>query len=293
MSTVATEEDVRCLSEKHEPPTGEAFFRFGTGCDERTFLKSRYFRYPFHVTRPLYMDHDWHEMATLYLQSVSGGVFEGDRLALSVEVEKEGAVHVTTPSANTVHSMQCNYAIEKVNLTAASGATIEYIPEPFILFPESNFRSQIRIDMHEEAHALITDGMIVHDPAAGAVARFQYYSSETEIRVNRQTVALDRTVIDDADRLFQSMVGMRRHAAQTTVLMVSPRTSLGALLNAVREKLAGCDQVYAGASFLPDGIGVSARILATDGVALRRASNACWAAFRYCTVGRQISKRRK
>jgi urease accessory protein UreH len=167
------------------------------------------------------------------------------------------------------------------------------MPEPFILFPESDFRSYIAIDVHEDAHALITDGMMVHDPTTGAVARFRYYRSETEIRVNHHTIALDRTVIDDADRLFRSMVGMQRHAAQSTLLMVSPGTDIAALLNVVREGLAGCAQVYAGASCLPDGIGVSARILATDGVALRQASHVCWAAFRRSTVGRQITKRRK
>ncbi len=62
--------------------TGSAELAFARAGDGRTYLASQYFEYPFHVTRPFYLDDDWPELATLYLQSASVGVFKGDRLSL-------------------------------------------------------------------------------------------------------------------------------------------------------------------------------------------------------------------
>ena len=41
---------------------------------------------PFHVTRPFYLDAQRPDLATLYLQSSSGGVYGGDDLSLTLDI---------------------------------------------------------------------------------------------------------------------------------------------------------------------------------------------------------------
>ena len=46
----------------------------------KTFLVKQYTPHPFHITRPFYVDGDPDSMATLYLQSSSGGLYGDDDL---------------------------------------------------------------------------------------------------------------------------------------------------------------------------------------------------------------------
>ena len=62
--------------------------------DGRTYISHQRVGYPFHITRPFYLDPVPAGLLTLYLQSVSGGIYRGERLALSLEAgENLAAVH--------------------------------------------------------------------------------------------------------------------------------------------------------------------------------------------------------
>src|SRR5438552_3271126 len=80
----------------------EARLRFAVG-GGRTILAHQRIAYPLHVTRPFHLDALRQDLATLYLQSASGGLYAGDRLGLAIEVMPGAAVHVTTPASTIVH----------------------------------------------------------------------------------------------------------------------------------------------------------------------------------------------
>ena len=52
----------------------------------RTILRRQHVGYPFHITRAFQLDRMRPDLATLYLQSTSGGLYAADRLALDVTV---------------------------------------------------------------------------------------------------------------------------------------------------------------------------------------------------------------
>ncbi len=73
---------LRCSTALDRPVgPSPATLRFARG-GGRTFLKEQRTPYPFHTTRPHYLDADRPDLATLYLQSASGGLYRGDRLEL-------------------------------------------------------------------------------------------------------------------------------------------------------------------------------------------------------------------
>jgi urease accessory protein len=81
----------------------EADFVFARG-GGRTFLMRQFTPYPFHVARPHRLDAARPDLATLYLQSVSGGLDRGDRLGLAVETRPSAAAHMTSQAATVVHA---------------------------------------------------------------------------------------------------------------------------------------------------------------------------------------------
>ena len=52
---------------------------------------------------PFYLDRECPEIATLYLQSASGGLYRGDDVALSIVAGPHAAAHVTTQASTLVH----------------------------------------------------------------------------------------------------------------------------------------------------------------------------------------------
>src|SRR3954453_9887850 len=69
----------------------------------RTILRSQQVGYPFHVTRAFHLDQMRPELATLYLQSASGGLYAADRLKLDLTVGARAALHLTTQASTVVH----------------------------------------------------------------------------------------------------------------------------------------------------------------------------------------------
>src|SRR5215203_1961879 len=70
----------------------------------RTVLATQSFRAPFHISKP-YWDSD---ARTLLVQVVNptAGILSGDRLESKIEVERDAALLVTTPSTSRVFKMR-------------------------------------------------------------------------------------------------------------------------------------------------------------------------------------------
>ena len=69
----------------------------------RTILRRQYVGYPFHITRPFQLDRMRPDLATLYLQSTSGGLYAADRLALDLTIGAGAALNLTTQASTVVH----------------------------------------------------------------------------------------------------------------------------------------------------------------------------------------------
>ncbi|MGH6961858.1 MAG: urease accessory protein UreD, partial [Dongiaceae bacterium] len=123
----------------------------------RTYLRRQYAGYPYHVGRPLSFGGDPAGMATIYLQSSAGGIFRDDRLREDIVAEEGAAAHVTTQASTIVHGMDRGDARQDVLIEAAAGSFIEVLPDPFILFPQSRFASDVRIRAHETATVVVAN----------------------------------------------------------------------------------------------------------------------------------------
>src|SRR3981081_3604063 len=62
----------------------------------RTVLRRQHVGYPFHVTRAFQLDRMRPDLATLYLQSASRGLYAADRLTLDLAVGAGSPLNPTT-----------------------------------------------------------------------------------------------------------------------------------------------------------------------------------------------------
>ena len=272
--------------------SGRLDLEFAADADARTYLRRQYAGYPFHVCGVQFQDRDIPGLATLYIQSCSGGVYEDDRLDFAIAVREHAEAHVSTQSATVVHSMPTGSAEQRVRIQCEGGAYLEYLPDPQILFPGSSCRSAITIRLCERAIAVVSDSFLQHDPS-GKDGMFSAYSTEIMIEnAAGEALAIDRLKIDGA---FQpSRPGIfGSFAAQGTLVIACldrlPRVISDELLKIRLDH----GEAAIGLTQLPKSAGMLVRILAADGAALKRTMHMVWCAVRLALKGSLPVQRRK
>ncbi|MCH8466839.1 MAG: urease accessory protein UreD [Roseinatronobacter sp.] len=251
----------------------------------RTHLMRQLTPHPFHITRPFHHPCDPQGMATLYLQSSSGGIYGDDDLALCVRVEPGAAVHLTTQASTVVHDARGRVgARQTVTATIAEGGLLEYLPDPAILMAGSKLTTRVHAHLDEGATLLMADAQLCHDPD-GLGRSFETLESDISLTVAGKPLLLDRFELNGADWLTRT--GGYRCAGM--MLVAGDLRAGGAMLEAANS-LSG---VYAGVSHLAARKITLLRFLAEDGVALSRALKTIWAAARLALTGQIPAARRK
>jgi urease accessory protein len=271
----------------------EARLAFALSLGGMTYLRKQHVSYPFHICSPFHVEGDPPGMASLYLQSCAGGVFEGDHLNLDVTTDAGSAVHLTTQASTIVHTMTSGRCKLVSNLEVGPNSWFEMIVDPFILFPGSFLAATTRLVVDPTAIAILVDAFLLHDPA-GLDRAFARIEAETMIEIDgRGRVACDRYAVDGAT-LLAGIPGVTGHArAQGTLLAVVPDGRLLQFAGELRQVLSEFDGIYAGVSALPGNAGLWCRVLAQDAVTLHAALHGIWSTLRVNLGGNPPRRRRK
>jgi urease accessory protein len=268
--------------------------RFERDPASRTFLARKFATYPFFLAAPFHLDDTPHGMLTAIMQSSAGGLYEGDRLGLSFDVEAGAEAHVTTQGATVAHPMpHGGEARHEVRIRAAAGSLVEYLPDPLILLPTASVRSRVEVVAEAGSTVIVGDAFLAHDPA-GQGRPFRRLAGEASFRrPGGSPFALERfDVTGEGVEASWRGLGPRRCEAQGSLWVCAPGSpdELAATLNRALEQVPG---VYAGASTLSGGAGAMARLLAHDAVALGAAFRAAWRALRCLLTGLPPRSRRQ
>jgi urease accessory protein len=256
-----------------EPRRIEATLRFARS-GRRSFLQNQYVPYPYHVTRPFQLDPELPHVATLYLQSSSGGLYRDDQLALSLVCDAQAAAHVTTQSATIVHDTKGKAASQETHLIVADEAFLAFTPDPTVLFSGAHLASQVTVTLAKRATAFLADAYSWHDPR-GAERPFAKLETSVLIRATTgRRLAVDRGILTGA-QAFSDASPLGTYKAVGTFFVLGERTGSFDATKLQRQLAAiGC---LAGTSALPADAGQILRILAPEGGILKRGLDMCFA----------------
>ena len=269
-----------------------AMLYFSADDEGRTHIAKQFAPYPFHICRPFYVSGDPLGMATVYVQSCAGGIFERDRLALTIQAESGCMAHVTTSASTIVHSMPKGEATQSVTLIADRDSWIEYLPDPMILFAGARIDSTVNVIVNDGARVVLSDAFLMHDHRDKGGA-FENLRSEIIVRDGNDSVLVrDRFHLDGRSMLARVPGVTGRFMAQASFIFLSRGLSTE-LLATLRNALDSIADIYAGVSLLPAGAGIFSRILAADGIALRTAQLCLWSETRKYLTGVVPTARRK
>jgi urease accessory protein len=244
----------------------------------RTYVAHQRATHPFHVGRALHRGGDPADLCTLYSQGCSGGLFEHDRVEMSFVIEPGARARVTTAAATIVHRMpRGGHAEQRTRIEARPGALFEYVPEPSILFPGSRLRSSLSIRVEPSARVIAFDSVLQHC-LLGDTDPFAWLETELVIEdAEGRCIARERSSIQGLIWRSAAPGLTGPYTCQASIFVLGAGISPLAPLRELLDERPG---IYAGATSLPEGVGVLARLLARDSVALRAALSACHAAIR-------------
>ena len=287
LDTVARPDELLGTVRYSSPVEASLHFSRGGG---RTMLARQRVPYPFHATRPFYLDQAFPELATLYLQSASGGLYRGDSVALSIVADRHAAAHVTTQAATIVHRTHQRGVVQNTRIEVGEHAFLAMTPDPLVLFPGAEISCSTDITLAAGGRAILIDGLAQHDPE-GLGCPFDRYSNAVIVRDAAGAVLL-------ADR--GSLTG---EAMSGPASPLGPFRAVGTLFvvgdgaercdaDVLESRLAelGC---VAGLSKLPNNAGIGGRILAENGGALARGLEAAFALAFAALLGVPPARRRK
>ena len=277
----------------------EASLRFSRG-GGRTVLARQRIPYPFHATRAFYLDRARPELATLYLQSAAGGLYRGDRVALSITAEPHSAAHVTTQAATIVHRTSGFPVEQTTRLEVGDHAFLAWTPDPLVLFPGAEISCTTEITLAASSSAILSDGLSHHDPqnhdpktpdTKGFGRPFGRYANAVVIRDGTDRVLFNDHGAVAGEAMLAPSSPLGPHRAVGTVLVLGRGAGL-CDPDLLDQRLAarGC---IAGFSTLPNNAGIGSRVLARNGGALARGLEAAFALAFEAVVGVAPARRRK
>lgn len=256
----------------------------------RTVLARQRIPYPFHATRPFYLDQTRRDIATLYLQSAAGGLYRGDDVALSIIAEPHAAVHVTTQASTIVHRTHQHAVVQRTHLQVGEHAFVAMTPDPLVLFPGAEICGFTEVTLATTGCAILIDGLAHHDPE-GRGRPFGAYSNNVVVR----NAAGSLLLTDCGSLSGEAMTGPTSplgpfRAIGTVLVLGDGSERCDAELLERRVAASGC---MAGLSRLPNNAGIGGRVLAANGGALVRGLEAAFATAFEALVGVQPARRRK
>ncbi|BAM89567.1 putative urease accessory protein UreD [Bradyrhizobium oligotrophicum S58] len=267
-----------------EPPRLDLSFVRRGG---RTVIDRRLFAWPFVLTRSFHTDVARPDVLSVILQTGSGAVHGEDRLAQRFTLHVDAAVSITTQGATSVHRAEPGVrAMEQVLLRVERGASLDYRPEPRILFPDAALCQVLELDCAQDVSALVTDAFTMHDPN-GLGRLFRELDSTLIVRRSGEEPML----IDRMHLRNPAAAAFKGHRAfGSAVLMRPQRQDLAAIRLRLADALACVGGLYAAASLLPDSAGIGVRLAACEMQQLRAGFDAVAAVHRDIDLGARAAQ---
>jgi urease accessory protein len=267
---------------------GRAELRFARR-GRRTVLQHQYATVPAQVIRPFYLPQDGR--AHVYLLMPTGGMLSGDRLDIHIVLEPGAQACLTTASATKVLPATGLPAEQSLRIDLGPGSSLEYLPEPTILFQSARWRQRTVVNRAPDSRLLFSEGW-----SAGRVARqevFAFSSLDTSVEVyTAEDLSLcDRMRIHPDSYPYRRLgLWAARPHLLTMCLLQTPPPSTTWLQTVQAELAAG--HALVGLSQLGTP-GFIARVLADDDEAIVHVAQLLWQRIRTDLWGERWSPWRK
>ena len=228
----------------------------------KTAVKDQYSRVPLYTQRALYLEEALPSMAYLYIISPSGGMLQGDRYRMDITLKNHAMAHITTQGATRVYRMEKNYATQMVNIDVGEGCYFEYIPDQIIPYRDSRFYQEAKLRVHDSATLLYSEMMTPGRVASGEHFDYDICYMKATARNHEDALRfLDVAILEPKKRSIKAFGVLANHDVVANMYVLAPVNYVSQLNKEINTCLQRFNDLYSGASILPNDSGVVIRML--------------------------------
>jgi len=222
------------------------------------------------------------ELPVAVLSSTAGGLVGGDRIDISATLDQDARALVTVQAAEKVYRSNGPDSHISVELSAADGCWLEWLPQETILFEQARLRRCTKVNLTSKAQLLAGEMLVFGRLAGGEQFSSGLLRDAWEVRVDGRLCWADALCLDqDIAKVIESPAGFAGQRACATIIYVAANAS--DLLDQARGLLGEGSRVKMAVTCV--GGLLLIRFLSADPLALRQQFGRFWAGFRHLAAG--------
>lgn len=259
----------------------------------RSVLSDLYRQSPLLVQQALYWDEAMPEMPICMIISVGGGILQGDRYFIDIEVDRQAYAHVTSQGATKIHSMDSNYASQYQKLTLHQGAYLEYLPDFTIPYRTSRFVSHTDIEIAEDATLLYGEMYLSGRKHHDSRERFGFELLSLLSRAKRpdgRLIFAEKILIEPNKLDVDPAIVMGEFDVFANILCITPPQAADTVYQQYAHKFYRNDEYMVGLSRLPNQAGLMLRLVAKETHHIRSEVRQFWQLVRETVKDRTLPK---
>lgn len=228
----------------------------------KTSIKYQHYKVPLCIKRAMYLEETCPEMAYVYIISPSGGILQGDRFRMDIELTNSAKAHVTTQSATRIYRMNKNFGTQIINLDVDKNCYLEYIPDQIIPYRDSRFYQVSNIKVHDESTCIYSE--ILTPGRVASNESFEYdicYMKVKSVNQNDNLRLIDIAKIQPKLENVKSFGILNKYDILGNVYILTPKDKINNIQNEILESLSSAKSVVAGCTKLPNENGLLIRML--------------------------------
>jgi urease accessory protein len=142
--------------------------------------------------------------AWIYTSTLGGGLLDGDRIELSIEVDPRAAAVVSTQASTKIYRGSSS---SRLFATVGDGGLLIVAPDPVVCFARSTYQQIQRFDLRGSAAVVVVDWFTAGRRAMGERWAFDRYATVAEISRDGRRVLYDALVLDARDGGIAARMG--------------------------------------------------------------------------------------
>ncbi|MET4634116.1 urease accessory protein UreD [Kaistia defluvii] len=257
----------------------------------RSLLRTLHRRAPLIVQQALYWDEEMPGLPCVSIISNAGGILQGDRNVIEIDMAAGSQAHVTTQSATRIHEMDANYASQTQELTLAAGSYLEYIARPIIPAKNSRFIQATKVSVDPTATLIYSEILMPGRKHYGDGEIFQYklFSSTVEAaRPDGTALFTEKFVIEPHISELSRMGVMGGFHVFGNVIVLTPKENADALFDRVTPAFDAENEIAYGASRLPNDAGIIFKVLSMESAPAMAKIREFWSEAREIAAGHKV-----
>lgn len=185
-------------------------------------LKNSAHKGPLYIQKPFYPE--GRDLAHLYVLHPPGGLVSGDHLSFATKQGTKAQCLITTPGAGRVYKARSDkqLQIQSNSFTLAEGASLEWLPQETILYPDANTKLETQVDLAKNALFIGWEISCFGLPASQAYFDKGSVSQTFEIRQEGEIKVREKLLINDKKRSLLTQVAGFNQQTVNALMVAGP-----------------------------------------------------------------------